>query len=180
MNEVPSATGNRGLPVSIAATRVDGLVLSLAPNSHNYNYRSAILQGHARLVERTEEKLYAMQLITESVVADRWQNSRVPPVSAEMQSTSILRVQVTGGSSKIRYGGVTDLTKDYRDEQVTARVWTGVIPIWVTTGEPIPSDDNKVHPVPDYLSSYITACNEKGQGYARGAVQVPLPKGEGH
>jgi hypothetical protein len=32
--------GEEGLPLYVAATKVDGFVLSLTPNSHNYNYRS--------------------------------------------------------------------------------------------------------------------------------------------
>ncbi|KAG4220936.1 hypothetical protein PC116_g30585, partial [Phytophthora cactorum] len=36
-----------GLPICVAASQVDGLVLSLTPNSHSYNYRSATLFGHA-------------------------------------------------------------------------------------------------------------------------------------
>jgi nitroimidazol reductase NimA-like FMN-containing flavoprotein (pyridoxamine 5'-phosphate oxidase superfamily) len=37
--------GIKGLPVCIAASKVDGLVLTLTPNSHNYNYRSSVLFG---------------------------------------------------------------------------------------------------------------------------------------
>ena len=48
------------------------LVLSLTPFSHSYNYRSVVLFGHATLVTDAEEKLWAMQLITNSVVPDRW------------------------------------------------------------------------------------------------------------
>ena len=40
-----------GLAVTIAATKVDGIVLSLTPNSHSYNYRSAVLFGYGSLVE---------------------------------------------------------------------------------------------------------------------------------
>ena len=61
-----------GLALTIAATKVDGIVLSLTPNSHSYNYRSAVLFGHGRLVEEVEEKLWAMELVTNSVVPDRW------------------------------------------------------------------------------------------------------------
>ncbi len=46
-----------GLPVCIAASHVDGIVLALTPNSHSYNYRSAILFGHATIVEDPQEKL---------------------------------------------------------------------------------------------------------------------------
>lgn len=42
--------------VSIAATKVDGIVLSLTPNSHSYNYRSAILFEYTTLVANEEVK----------------------------------------------------------------------------------------------------------------------------
>lgn len=47
------ARGNAdsGLAITIAATKVDGIVLSLTPNSHSYNYRSAVLFGYGSLVE---------------------------------------------------------------------------------------------------------------------------------
>ena len=48
-----------GLPLTVAATILDGFVLSLTPNSHSYNYRSAVLFGHALLVTNVEEKLWA-------------------------------------------------------------------------------------------------------------------------
>lgn len=48
-----------GLPLTVAATILDGFVLSLTPNSHSYNYRSAVLFGHALLVTDVEEKLWA-------------------------------------------------------------------------------------------------------------------------
>ena len=48
-----------GLPLTVAATHLDGFVLSLTPNSHSYNYRSAVLFGHALLVTNVEEKLWA-------------------------------------------------------------------------------------------------------------------------
>ena len=74
--------GQNGLPVSIAATKVDGIVLSLTPNSHSYNYRSAILFGYATLVTNKEKKLWAMKLITNSILPGRWENTRVPPDGA--------------------------------------------------------------------------------------------------
>lgn len=61
------------------ATHVDGLVLALTPNNHSYNYRSAILHGYATQVNQLEEKLWAMEKITNGVLPDRWDNCRVPP-----------------------------------------------------------------------------------------------------
>ena len=50
--------GEQGLPVTVAATKMDGYVLSLTPFSHSYNYRSAVLFGYATLVEDQDEKLW--------------------------------------------------------------------------------------------------------------------------
>jgi len=92
------------LSLIIPSTQVDGLVLSLTPNTHSYNYRSAVLHGVASLVTDAAEKLWAMELITNSVCPGRWQNSRVPPDAAEMSSTQIMRVKVENGSAKVREG----------------------------------------------------------------------------
>src|ERR1700735_5645248 len=100
MNLARASPNSKGLPICVAASKVDGVVLTLTPNSHNYNYRSAVLFGHATLVTDVEEKLWAMELITNSVVPDRWRNTRVPPIAAEMQSTQILKIVVESASSK--------------------------------------------------------------------------------
>jgi uncharacterized protein len=56
-----------GFPLTIAATHMDGLVLALTPNHHSYNYRSAVLHGYATPVTGVEEKLWAMERITDNV-----------------------------------------------------------------------------------------------------------------
>ncbi|KAA8644529.1 hypothetical protein EYZ11_009572 [Aspergillus tanneri] len=169
-----------GLPICIAASKVDGLILSLTPNSHSYNYRSAILHGYAHLVTDEAEKLWAMELVTNSVLQDRWKHSRVPPDRAEMSSTVILKVKVVDGSGKIRDGGVSDEKKDYANEEVTNRVWTGVVPVYETFGAPIPSAQNKVAEVPDYITDFVENKNDENRTYAKEAAQVTLPKEEQH
>ena len=161
-------TKKDGLPICVAASKVDGLVLSLTPNSHSYNYRSAILHGYASLVTDEAEKLYAMELITDSVVPDRWNHSRVPPDPAEMSSTVILKVTVIGGSGKIRHGPASDEKKDTSNDEVTDRVWTGVIPVWEAFGKPIPGPENKVAEVPEYLDSFIANQNQQNRAIAEG------------
>jgi len=163
----------KGLPITIAATKVDGLVLSLTPNSHSYNYRSAVLQGYASLVESMEEKIWAMEKITNSVIPGRWQNTRTPPDGAEMQSTSILRVKVVSGSGKIRDGGPHDEAKDEKREDITSTTWTGVVPVTEFLGEPVPSATNKVANIPEYISSYVEGTNSRNDEYAGGAARLP-------
>jgi nitroimidazol reductase NimA-like FMN-containing flavoprotein (pyridoxamine 5'-phosphate oxidase superfamily) len=94
-----------GLPITVAATFLDGLVLSLTPFHNSCNYRSAVVYGYASLVEDKDEALYAMKLITDNLLPGRWDGSRVPPTQAELNSTSILRVRISSASAKIRVGG---------------------------------------------------------------------------
>lgn len=170
MNLARSNAGE-GLPICIASSKVDGLVMSLTPNSHSYNYRSVVLHGYAKLVTDEEEKLWAMKLITNSVVADRWDNTRVPPDRAEMSSTVILRVNVVDGSGKIRSGPPGDERKDTERDDITGRVWTGVVPVYETFGVPVASEGNRVSEVPGHISEFITKRNEQNRALAERAAR---------
>lgn len=50
-----SKNAAEGLPITVAATFLDGLVLSLTPFHNSCNYRSAVVYGYASLVEDTDE-----------------------------------------------------------------------------------------------------------------------------
>ncbi|EXJ55290.1 hypothetical protein A1O7_08217 [Cladophialophora yegresii CBS 114405] len=168
-----------GLPVTISATKVDGLVLTLTPNTHDVNYRSATLYGYATLVSSVEEKLWAMEMITNSVVSGRWAHTRVPPDTAEMTSTSILKVKVVGGSGKIRVGGPRDERKDLERGDIRAKVWTGTIPVWESFGEPVPFEGvsvgdgkgNLVPRVPEHVVAFVQGRRMENERYALAAVE---------
>jgi nitroimidazol reductase NimA-like FMN-containing flavoprotein (pyridoxamine 5'-phosphate oxidase superfamily) len=175
MNLARSSPDTKGLPVCIAASKVDGLVLSLTPNSHNYNYRSAVLFGYAKLVDDVEEKLWAMELITNSVVPDRWRHSRVPPNAGEMASTQILRVHIDSGSAKVREGVPTDVKSDLADSQSLKTVWTGVLPLYEQFGEPVPGPYNEVKEVPEHVTTYRERFNGESMQYAETAARKSAP-----
>ncbi|KAM0798529.1 hypothetical protein BDR22DRAFT_859432 [Usnea florida] len=166
------ARSDDGLAMTISATKVDGLVLSLTPYSHSYTYRSAVLFGRARVVTDAEEKLFAMRLITESVMAGRWEGTRTPPDGGELGATAILRVTITGGSGKINDKGPNDKKEDLEKEDVTSRVWTGVAPVWEVIGQPIPTKTNSVKVLPDYMDNFVRDENEANEQYAK-AVAKP-------
>ena len=161
---------HKGLPVTISATKVDGLILSLSPYTHDINYRSAALFGYANLVTSVEEKVWAMEQITNGVCRDRWRHTRVPPDSAEMQSTSILRVSVVGGSGKIRVGGPRDELKDLNREDLRSQIWTGVVPVYECFGDPVPGKTNEVKDVPEHVVSFAKERRETNERYADNAV----------
>lgn len=158
-------TESKGMPVCVSVSHVDGLVLSLSAFNSSYNYRSAILFGHATLVQDPEEKLYALELITNSVVPDRWRNSRLPPTGAELQSTSVLRVKIASGSAKYREGNTNDDKHDRENEQAVDTIWTGVLPVHQTFAEPVPSAYNKVE-LPEYVKEYVKEFNQDGKEHS--------------
>ena len=168
--KVARANPEKGLPITIAATKVDGIVLSLTPNSHSYNYRSAVLFGYGSLVEDVDEKIWAMRLVTNSVVPERWENARNPPDKSEMASTTILKVKIVNGSGKIRDGGPGDDKKDIEREDVVDKVWTGVVPMWETVGEPVHGGNGKVKDIPEHIRKYRQEFNEENEQYAKEAA----------
>ncbi|KAI5807963.1 hypothetical protein DFH27DRAFT_510605 [Peziza echinospora] len=160
-----------GLPITISAAKVDGLVLSLSPFSHSYNYRSAVVHGTAELVTDDEEKMYAMEILTEGVVRGRWAGSRRPS-EAEIKSTGVVRVRVSTGSAKSRVGGPGEERRDLEDEGTRERVWAGVVPVWEVLGEPVPSGENRVAEVPEYLAGWVEGRSREAEGYAVAAVTM--------
>jgi nitroimidazol reductase NimA-like FMN-containing flavoprotein (pyridoxamine 5'-phosphate oxidase superfamily) len=167
--------GEEGLPLCVAATKVDGFVLTLTPNSHNYNYRSAVLQGHATIVDDVDEKIWAMKLITNSVVPDRYENTRVPPDGAEMQSTRILKMRISGASGKVREGCPEDERKDLKREDVLDAVWTGVVPVYERLADPVPGPYNRVQKVPEHVRVFVEGENGRREKYAIEAANKPAP-----
>lgn len=153
MNASRAAESDEGLPVTIAASHVDGLVLALSAFSHSYNYRSAILFGNATPVEDEAEKLFAMEAITNKVVPGRWDHTRLPLTKTEIKSTGILKVKIASGSAKIREGQPGDERRDMKDEEALNSIWTGVLPVHQVAGQPVPSSYNRVD-VPAHISEY--------------------------
>ena len=164
------ADPEKGLPITISATKFDGIVLSLTPNSHSYNYRSAVLFGYGSLVEDIEEKIWAMRLVTNSVVPDRWENTRHPPDKAEMASTTILKVKIVNGSGKIRTGGPGDEEKDTEREDVVSQTYTAVVPAWEAYGEPVRGGEGRVDVVPEHLQTFLSNVNQGNEEYAKAAA----------
>jgi hypothetical protein len=168
--------GSDGIPVCVAATLLDGIKLSLTPFNNSCNYRSAVLHGDAEVVTDEGEKDFALRLITDGLVPGCWDNSRVPPTRSENLSTSVLRVRIATASAKINQGGPADDRKDLQNDDVTANVWTGTLPVWECVGTPIPSATNKVAKIPGYVLQKQQNQNAENEKYARDAVSVTKEK----
>ena len=154
---------------------MDGLVLALAPFHNSCNYRSSIAYGHATLVTSEPERLYAMTRITDNLLPGRWDKSRNPPTSAELKSTSILKVKIASASAKVRTGGPSDDRKDLKDEALRSSVWTGVVPVWMQWGEPRAGKDNGYGgsdgEAEEYIERWRVGENSKGRMGAYAAIE---------
>jgi len=121
---------DKGIQVCLTVTHVDGLVLARSAFHHSMNYRSVVVFGNAVKME-DEDKEYALKIISDNVIANRWEESRSPS-KKELKATSVLSIEIDQASSKIRTGGPIDDKEDYELD-----IWAGVLPITSGYGSPI-------------------------------------------
>ena len=121
----------KGIPVCLTVTHIDGLVLARSVFHHSINYRSVVVFGTAHLVPN-EEKLAALKVITNHILAGRWEESR-QPIAKELKATTILSVEIDQASAKIRAAPPSDDKLDY-----DLPIWAGVVPLHKTWGQPEP------------------------------------------
>jgi nitroimidazol reductase NimA-like FMN-containing flavoprotein (pyridoxamine 5'-phosphate oxidase superfamily) len=138
-----------GVDACVTVTLVDGLVLARSAFHHSINYRSVVVFGRATLVEDRKEKDAALFAFSEQVIRGRWNDVR-EPTESELKQTTVLRMELTEASAKVRTGPPIDDEEDY-----SMSTWAGVIPLRLVAGEPIadprlPADIN----APSYAISY--------------------------
>ena len=124
-----------GAEVCLVATIVDGLVLAKSLFEHSMNYRSVVVFGKAREVTELEELHVAAAAIAAHVAPGREDEARMP-TDDEYKQTLLLAVPLDEASAKVRTGPPTD-----KEEDAGLPIWTGVLPLATTPGEPIPAPD---------------------------------------
>ncbi len=138
---------DKGVPVCLTVTLLDGLVLARSVFNHSMNYRSVVILGTATLVADPAEKLAALRALSEHILPHRWDDSRQPD-EKELKATSVLRLPIAEFSAKVRVGPPIDDEEDY-----AFPTWAGVIPLEMKVGEPI-RDERCRQDFPDYLKNY--------------------------
>ena len=69
---------DKGIPVCVTVTLLDGLVLARSIFNHSMNYRSVVVLGTAVAVLEPTEKLEALRSLSEHILYGRWNDSRQP------------------------------------------------------------------------------------------------------
>src|SRR5271154_4641211 len=140
---------DQGVAVCFTMTLLEGLVLARSIFNHSMNYRSVVVLGTAVAVEDPQEKLEALQRLSEHILPGRWEESRQPNPK-ELKATLVMRLPITEFSAKVRQGPPVDDEEDY-----AFPTWAGVIPLEMVAGPPI--DDGRLQPgqeAPGYARSY--------------------------
>jgi len=138
-----------GHPVCVTVTLLDGLVLARSVYHHSMNYRSAVVFGRGRLIEAEQEKLAALEVLTEHILPGRWQDARKPN-RQELDATVVVSIAIESAAAKVRTGPPADDEDDYQ-----LPMWAGVLPIQQQALTPV-SDPRlrKDTPVPSSVSNY--------------------------
>jgi len=120
------------IPVCVNVTLVDGLVLARSAFHHSMNYRSVVAFGAARKIEDHAEKTRALLIISEHMIAGRWNDVR-KPTEKELKATAVLEFSIEEASAKVRTGPPLDDEEDY-----SLPVWAGVVPLALETKTAVP------------------------------------------
>ena len=144
-----------GVQVSVNITILDGIVLAKSVFNQSVNYRSVVLFGKGRLIEEQDEKMEALEYLTERIMPGVWGAARKPN-KTELKATSIVSISLETASAKIRSGPPKD---DVEDQGLP--VWAGVLPIKEMIQTPIRADyTDESMTVPDYVMNYISRKNK--------------------
>ena len=119
-------------PVCVAVTELDGIVYARSVFHHSVNYRSAVVHGTARVVD-DDEKLRGLRVLTDHLAPGSWDYCR-PPNRRELAATTVLAMDLTEASLKVRGGPPVDDDEDVEDDTV----WAGTLPLTRSWGAPLP------------------------------------------
>jgi len=115
-------------------THVDGLVYARSAFNSSMNYRSATVFGTPRLIDKADEKLRALRIISESTMPGRWNEVR-DSHEKEVTMTGVTALEIKSASAKISSG-----MPDDEDEDYDIPIWAGVLPL-VSAFTTLQSDD---------------------------------------
>ena len=139
----------QGIDVCVSVTLIDALVLARSAFHHSMNYRSVVVFGRATVIENREEKMNALEALSEHMIPGRWDDVRGPN-DRELQLTTVLAIPLTEASAKVRTGPPVDDEEDY-----DLPVWAGVIPLQILANEPVADPRLALNiPTPRYAIDY--------------------------
>jgi hypothetical protein len=124
-----------GQSVCVTVTLLDSVVLARSQFHTSMNYRSVVIVGVPRRLDRVDEKRRAMEALIEHVAPGRAQEAR-PATDAELRQIIAVEIPIDTASVKARVDGVIDEPEDHALD-----IWAGLIPVRTEFGAPVAADD---------------------------------------
>jgi nitroimidazol reductase NimA-like FMN-containing flavoprotein (pyridoxamine 5'-phosphate oxidase superfamily) len=147
-----------GVPACVTVALVDGIVLARSAFHHSMNYRSVAAFGTATTIQDADDKSSALKVISNHVLAGRWDDVRLPTVQ-ELKATTVLKFVVEEASAKVRTGPPDDDEADY-----TLPVWAGVLPLALQSRAAMPDARLRADVAePAYLADYDRRFRRPGE-----------------
>jgi len=122
--------------VCVCVSIMDGLVLARSAYNYNLNHRSVMVFGTAVQVTDEAEKRHQLAHFVNSVIPGQWDRLR-PVTEKELKATTLMSLELTEASAKVRTGHTEDDEEDY-----AFPVWAGLVPVDFRLGAPIPDPRN--------------------------------------
>jgi nitroimidazol reductase NimA-like FMN-containing flavoprotein (pyridoxamine 5'-phosphate oxidase superfamily) len=141
-----------GIPVSLAVTALEGLVVARSAFESSMLYRSAVLFGRCQPVKGQLDKERALDLLTEAFLPGRAAEIR-RPTARELAATLVLSFPISEWSLKISHGWPDD-----PDDDVAGPAWAGLVPMSTTVQDAQAAPDLRAGiPVPASVRA-LTDC----------------------
>jgi nitroimidazol reductase NimA-like FMN-containing flavoprotein (pyridoxamine 5'-phosphate oxidase superfamily) len=140
----------KGLPVCIAVTLIDALVVAKSAFHHSVNYRSVILFAQAEKIDDETQKTAAFQWLTNKIVPGSWDYLR-PVKENEVRKTTVLAFSLEEAAAKVRTGMPND---DEEDKPLP--IWSGIIPLQTMRAEPVADSYSLQVPLPPHLTHDVS------------------------
>jgi nitroimidazol reductase NimA-like FMN-containing flavoprotein (pyridoxamine 5'-phosphate oxidase superfamily) len=139
-----------GVATCVTVTLVDGVVLAEAQRSHSLNYRCVVVMGTARRVHEPEASGRALRAIVEHLAPGRTAEAR-EATEQEQRETLVVELPIEVASVKQRSGGpVPDELRSADD----APRWSGVLPLSLVAGAPVPDPASASLPLPPSVRAW--------------------------
>lgn len=135
----------KGIPVCISITLLDGIVVAKSAFSHSVNYRSVVLFATAEKIEDPAMKMEAFKWLTEKFVPNSWDYLR-PVKDSEVKKTTVLAFSLHEASAKIRTGMPNDEAEDK-----PLPIWSGIIPLETKRLPAVADELSQQLPLPPHL-----------------------------
>jgi nitroimidazol reductase NimA-like FMN-containing flavoprotein (pyridoxamine 5'-phosphate oxidase superfamily) len=114
----------KGIPVCVTVTMLDGLVYSRDAKYHSANYRSVMCFGRGRIFEDEQEKRIMFEEMTARYFPGRAAGRDYTPApSSHLTTTAVVEVIIEEISAKMREGG----PKGPQDAQADAPGTCGIV-----------------------------------------------------